>query len=144
MFDACGLPSFASVSLLRPSPTLSRSFMIPLVLLAALFTFNSAQAQDAEFGGDEEVVVEPAADPVPDAPAEAADGGGTKADQNLLSWVITSLGWGYLLVFLALSVTLVSLFVMNMLAARRDTLCPQELVDAFEERLNEKDFQGRL
>ena len=31
---------------------------------------------------------------------------------------------------------------MNMLAARRDTLCPQELVDAFEERLNEKDFQG--
>ena len=56
MFDACGLPSFASVSLLRPSPTLSRSFMIPLVLLAALFTFNSAQAQDAEFGGDEEVV----------------------------------------------------------------------------------------
>jgi len=142
MFDACGLPSFASVSLLRPSPTLSRSFMIPLVLLAALFTFNSAQAQDAEFGGDEEVVVEPAADPVPDAPAEAADGGGTKADQNLLSWVITSLGWGYLLVFLALSVTLVSLFVMNMLAARRDTLCPQELVDAFEERLNEKDFQG--
>ena len=31
---------------------------------------------------------------------------------------------------------------MNMLAARRDTLCPQELVDSFEERLNEKDFQG--
>ena len=58
--------------------------------------------------------------------------------------MITSLGWGYLLVFLALSVTLVSLFVMNMLAARRDTLCPQELVDAFEERLNEKRFPRRL
>ena len=32
----------------------------PAGMLAALFTFNSAQAQDAEFGGDEEVVVEPA------------------------------------------------------------------------------------
>ena len=31
---------------------------------------------------------------------------------------------------------------MNMLAARRDTLCPQELVDTFEEKLNEKDFQA--
>ena len=143
MFDACGLlPSFASVSLLRPSLYLSRSLTIPLVLLAAFFTFTPTQAQDAEFGGvDEEEVVEAAVDPAPDAPADAGGGGG-KADQNLLSWVISSLGWGYLLVFLALSVTLVSLFVMNMLAARRDTLCPQELVDAFEERLNEKDFQG--
>ena len=141
MFDACGLlPSFASVSLLRPSPSLSRSLMIPLGLLVALFTFTPVHAQDAEFGDeDEAVVVAPATDPVPDAPADA---GGAKTDQNLLSWVIKSLGWGYLLVFLALSVTLVSLFVMNMLAARRDTLCPQELVDAFEERLNEKDFQG--
>jgi biopolymer transport protein ExbB len=60
---------------------------------------------------------------------------------NLLKWTIDSLGWTYMGVFLALSVTLVSLFVMNMLAARRDTLCPQELVDSFEEKLNEKEFQ---
>ncbi len=126
------------------------------LVIAALFTgflalpMTSVMAQDdaaAEFGDDE-----------PDAPANAAgnaaanDGGqaggdGAKPEKpkgstNVLSWVMDSLGWGYMLVFLALSITLVSLFVMNMLAARRDTLCPQELVDQFEERLNEKDFQG--
>jgi|TARA_B110000495_G_C23016329_1_gene602055 biopolymer transport protein ExbB len=143
MFDAYGLlPKFASISMLPFSPHLSRSLTIPLVLLAALFTFTPALAQDAanEFGaGEDEVAV---VDEVVAAPADAGGDGRSKADQNLLSWVFNSLGWGYMLIFLALSVTLVSLFVMNMLAARRDTLCPQELVDAFEERLNEKDFQG--
>ncbi len=117
-----------------------------MVMLAAMFTYTPAFAQDAadEFGGAAEDVVEVVEEPAApaDANADAGGGGSSKADQNLLSWTISSLGWEYLLVFLALSVTLVSLFVMNMLAARRDTLCPQELVDAFEERLNEKDFQG--
>ena len=149
MFDACGmLPSFASLPQLPFSHSLSRSLAIMVVMLAAMFTYTPAFAQDAadEFGGAEEdvveVVEEPAAPAADNADADAGAGGGSKADQNLLSWTISSLGWEYLLVFLALSVTLVSLFVMNMLAARRDTLCPQELVDAFEERLNEKDFQG--
>lgn len=150
MFDACGmLPSFASFHQLPYSHLLTRSITIPVFLLAAMFTFTPAFAQDegaeAEFGAVEEEVVDPAppaADADADADAGDGGGGGSKADQNLLSWTISSLGWGYLLVFLALSVTLVSLFVMNALAARRDTLCPQELVDAFEERLNEKDFQG--
>lgn len=149
MFDACGLlPSFASLPQLPCSLSLSRSITITVVLLAAMFTFTPAFAQDAadEFGAAEEDVVEvvdePAAPAAGNAEAGGGGGGSSKADQNLLSWTISSLGWGYLLIFLALSVTLVSLFVMNMLAARRDTLCPQELVDAFEERLNEKDFQG--
>lgn len=147
MFDACGLlPSFASLPQLPCSLSLSRSITITVVLLAAMFTFTPAFAQDAadEFGAAEEDVVEVVDEPAAPAAgnADAGAGGGSKADQNLLSWTISSLGWGYLLIFLALSVTLVSLFVMNMLAARRDTLCPQELVDAFEERLNEKDFQG--
>jgi len=148
MFDACGmLPSFVSLPQLPYSHSLSRSLAILMVMLAAMFSYTPAFAQDAadEFGGAEEDVVEVVEEPAADnanANANADAGGSSKADQNLLSWTISSLGWGYLLVFLALSVTLVSLFVMNMLAARRDTLCPQELVDAFEERLNEKDFQG--
>ena len=98
-------------------------------------------AELEEAGGDEPVdqPEEPAANPPQPGNEE---GGQPEEKTNLLSWVIKSLGIGYLAIFLALSVTLVSLFVMNMLAARRDTLCPQELVDTFEEKLNEKDFQG--
>ncbi len=106
-------------------------------------TLGRAQDDAAnEFGEDPvaEVVeeVQPAA---ADAPQEAG-GGQTKAPPNLLKWVYDSLGLGYLSIFLAISITLVSLFVMNVLAARRDTLCPQELVDNFEEKLNEKEFQA--
>ena len=76
-----------------------------------------------------------------------ANGNGANAappatDQSLLEWVFDSLGVAYLIVFLALSVTLVSLFVMNMLAARRDTLCPTELVEEFSQRLAANDNQG--
>ena len=112
----------------------------------------SVSAQDAdaaaEFGGEE-----PAPPPADGggpaggaaAPAGAPAGGGgaepAPDQQNLLGWVIESLGITYMVIFLLLSVTLVSLFVMNMLAARRETLCPQELVESFEEKLNEKQFQ---
>ncbi len=122
-----------------------------LALVTNLGLSSVARAQDdaAEFGADPaaEVVAEPAADNggvMGDAPAPNNAGAATPAQpkQNLLSWTIQSLGWPYVIVFLLLSVTLVSLFVMNVLAARRDTLCPQELVDGFDAKLNEKDFQG--
>ncbi len=137
MTDRSGLP--LRVSLL---------FLVALVTLS-LATFSTAQDDAAdEFGAAEEPAAAAPAQPAADAGGAAggdAGGAGGNAtadeDQNLLSWTIESLGWTYLGVFLALSVTLVSLFVMNMLAARRDTLCPQELVDSFEEKLNEKEFQ---
>ncbi len=117
---------------------LSLLFLATLVTLS-LATFSIAQDDAAdEFGAAEEPA---AAAPAEPAAAPAAESAPAADDMNLLSWVIESLGWMYLGVFLALSVTLVSLFVMNMLAARRDTLCPQELVDSFEEKLNEKEFQ---
>ncbi len=121
-----------------------RSMFSVILIAFSLMTTTPAFAQDdaaAEFG-DEPVAAEaPAAAPQPAAGGEAATAA-PKQSQNLLKWTYDSLGLGYVVVFLALSVTLVSLFVMNMLAARRDTLCPQELVDNFEARLNEKDFQG--
>lgn len=89
----------------------------------------AAAPADADAGG-----AAPAAAPAAAAPADASD-------QSLLGWVYQSLGLTYLLVFLALSFTFVSLLVMNLLTARRDTLCPQELVDSFEEKLDAKDFQ---
>ncbi len=132
---------------------LTKILHVSVIFVALMTCFSSlsiARAQDddamAEFADDP--IPEAADNPVADAEDENADAGnaaGTAAPakkENMLTWVINSLGYGYLFIFLALSVTLVALFVTNMLAARRDTLCPQELVDQFEERLNEKDFQG--
>lgn len=131
MTDRSGLP-------LR----LSLLFLATLITMS-LATFSIAQDDAAdEFGGAEEpAAAAPAAEPAA-APAPAGGGAAPAADDmNLLSWTLESLGWTYMGVFLALSVTLVSLFVMNMLAARRETLCPPELVETFEEKLNEKEFQ---
>jgi biopolymer transport protein ExbB len=119
---------------------------VSFVLLAAmvtltLATFSFAQDDAADEFADDPPAAAPAAEPAAEAPAADAGAAADSSDKNLLSWTIESLGWTYMGVFLALSVTLVSLFVMNMLAARRDTLCPQELVDTFEEKLNEKEFQ---
>lgn len=124
-------------------------FAVVLATLICLFSVAHAQDEAAEFG---DPAPAPAAAPAPDPaapaqqPAAAAQDAGAAAARNsqesLLSWTIRSLGWPYVVIFLALSFTLVSLFVMNLLAARRDTLLPQELVDGFEEKLNTRDFQG--
>ena len=153
MSEACGLlvnlpprPVKNSVSIL------SRWVSLSCCCLAFLLTVSLtsvASAQDdaaAEFGGEAEpaAVAEPPADGDA-APADAPAPGGEstkKTPPTLLRWIYDSLGLGYLAIFLAISITLVSLFVMNILAARRDTLCPQELVDSFEEKLNDKEFQA--
>lgn len=82
---------------------------------------------------------EPAAGPAPGSPTKPAE---NDTPRNPLSWAVKALGWPYMLVFLGLSLTLVSLLVMNLLTARRANLCPEELVEAFDEKLNEKDFQS--
>ena len=104
-------------------------------------------AQDDAAGEFGDPAPAPAPAPAAEAPADNADAGGggaapSASQKNLLGWMVEALGIPYVLIFFLLSVTLVSLFVMNMLAARRETLCPQELVESFEEKLNEKDFQG--
>lgn len=58
-----------------------------------------------------------------------------------LKWGYTALGPVYSLIFLILSFTLVSLFVMNLLTARRENVCPADLVESFESHLNEKRYQ---
>ena len=66
-------------------------------------------------------------------------GGGSK--QSMLGWVYEALGPGYMIIFLAISFTLVSLFVMNIITSARSKVCPVELVDDFEEMLNNKQYQ---
>ncbi len=106
-----------------------------------------AQQDDAPAAGDDQQA--PAGEGQ-EGQAENEQGAATAtADQpktaepppSYLEWALGALGWGYSLIFLFLSLTLVALIVMNLLAARRDVLCPLELVEAFEANLNEQKFQ---
>lgn len=72
----------------------------------------------------------------------AQEGGdAAEADATLLGWLVEALGLGYILIFVALSFTLVALFVMNLLSLRRSAVVPTELVEGFEEHLDQKQYQ---
>ena len=73
--------------------------------------------------------------------ADAGDNADDEDRATVLSWMIGALGWEYLVVFFALSFTLVTLLVMNMLSARRENVCPIQLVEEFEVMLDEKRYQ---
>lgn len=92
-----------------------------------------AAEEDGELAGEEAPAAQPgAADPdAPDTPER----------ESTLAWMFKSLGWMYSVVFLSLSFTLVALFVMNLLMARRENVVPVALVEGFEAHLNEKRYQ---
>ena len=75
------------------------------------------------------------------AQAQEGNGAAPVEQTNLLSWLLESLGFEYIIVFLALSFVLVALFILNILAARRETVCPSELVTTFEGQLDNKQYQ---
>jgi biopolymer transport protein ExbB len=99
--------------------------------IATVGTPTTAVAQAA--AGDE-------ADDEADDEDAAADAK-KKKKVSYLAWAFQALGIGYSLIFLSLSFTLVALFVMNVLTARRDNVVPVHLVEGFEEHLNEKQYQ---
>ena len=63
-------------------------------------------------------------------------------EQTLLGWLYSSLGWEYLGTFTALSFMLVALVIMNLISARRESLCPPSLIEGFEAHLDNKEYQG--
>ncbi len=81
------------------------------------------------------------------AAADNGNGGGNQGGQggdgrrSMLGWVYDALGPGYMIVFLSISFTLVALFVMNVITSARSKVCPVDLVDDFEEMLNNKQYQ---
>ena len=118
---------------------LTLSLAVGAFALATLAPSAWTMAQDPEediFEGD----AAPAAAPAPAADEEPADDG-TVPEKSYLAWTYEALGPGYMIIFLALSFTLVALFVMNLLTARRDNVCPMLLVETFENHLNEKRYQ---
>lgn len=79
--------------------------------------------------------VEPSAEDTAAADEEAA------MQESYLVWFYKALGLRYVVIFLAISFTLVAFFVMNLLVTRRDNICPLHLVESFEGHLNEKQYQ---
>ena len=114
------------------------------LLLAATVEVRTAAAQeDEEVIADEEVVEK--AEETPPAPANntTTDAASTALAprQSYLGWLYESLGLLYSVIFLGLSFALVAVFVMNVLAARRESVLPSPLIDGFEAHLNAKRYQ---
>ena len=91
---------------------------------------GEAPAGEAPAGGDT-----PAAAPAGNGAAPAA------ASESFLSWMIRASGF-FGLILLLLSFLMVALIMANVLSIRRDNLMPPDLIGAFEEKINNKDYQG--
>jgi biopolymer transport protein ExbB len=116
-------------------------FTVATVLFVGLATAPMAGlAQDAP-AEDAAAEAPEATAPVDDS-IKDAEGPATAAPQvSYLAWVVDAMGWHYTIAFLAISFALVALFVMNVLAARRENVVPPALVEGFEQHLNAKQYQ---
>jgi biopolymer transport protein ExbB len=86
---------------------------------------------------------EPAAEPAAKAaaPAKQDEPAANKPRRTFLQVALRALGWFYTVIFLLISFAFVALTVMNLLSARRESVCPTELVEGFEKHLDEKQYQ---
>jgi biopolymer transport protein ExbB len=121
---------------------------VPVLVVTVLSTQHAiaqdADAADEEIVPDEETQVAPPADAPADTPPAAnnADTASTPAPRRTyLGWLYDSLGLLYSVIFLGLSFALVAVFVMNLLAARREVILPPQLIEGFEAHLNAKKYQ---
>jgi biopolymer transport protein ExbB len=114
-------------------------------LAGAAFNLPRAQvalAQDEEAAaGPDEPEAEPAGDAVDSSVQDAEGSTASPADVSYLEWIVEAMGWHYTIAFLAISFALVALFVMNLLAARRENVVPSALVEGFEQHLAAKQYQ---
>ncbi|QDU38176.1 Biopolymer transport protein ExbB [Maioricimonas rarisocia] len=83
--------------------------------------------------------------PADDAAAEAPADGETEAEddptESFLAWMIRASGL-FGVVLLLLSFIMVAVIMMNILQVRRDNLLPPSFIEAFEQKLAAKDYQG--
>jgi biopolymer transport protein ExbB len=82
-----------------------------------------------------------AAEPPPLAAPPGAKPEEKPKQESYLVWFFHALGWRYTVAFLFISFSFVAFLVMNLLAIRRDAICPRFLADAFAANLDEKKFQ---
>jgi len=101
-------------------------------LLAAILFIGGTPPALVHAQDEDAAVVEKDVAGAPDVAAE---------EISYLRWAARSLGWFYGLVFLGLSFTLVAIFVMNLLTARRENVVPSTLIAEFEQQLEAKQMQ---
>ena len=114
------------------------SFWLVVAIFVGTFTVAAPQFDNAAVAvaQDDGAGVDDAAA----APAESDKTKEKKEPKSALGWLIEALGI-YLIVFLLISVALVSLMIMNFLAVRRSVVCPPDLIDGFQAHLDEKQYQ---
>ena len=100
------------------------------------------------FAGAEMVSAQEEGEAAPAAQAPAAEApaaGGASDDApkatNALFWLVESLGILYIGAFGVMSFVFVALAIMNFLTARRESMCPVQLIQGFETCLNEQKYQ---
>ena len=133
--------NFESGSVARVRSMTRMRSMVRFWLVVALFVGTFTVVAPQFDAGAVAVAQEADGEAAPAAePAEAASDTEPKEQVTALSWLIKALGI-YLVVFLLISVALVSLMIMNFLAIRRSAVCPPDLIDGFQAHLDEKQYQ---
>jgi biopolymer transport protein ExbB len=117
---------------------------VPALVLSVIYA-HVAVAQDAD-AASEEIVPDDLEQPAPADTAPAPNNTTTTESvpaprRSYLAWLYDSLGLLYSVIFLGLSFALVAVFVMNLLAARREVILPSQLIAGFEAQLNAKKYQ---
>ncbi|MGH7199825.1 MAG: MotA/TolQ/ExbB proton channel family protein [Planctomycetaceae bacterium] len=126
------------------------------VLLAAMIgvvgigPITSGPAPVYAFQNDNDAEAEAAPEAAPETePAAEQDGEPAAVDEELearkqesfLEWMIRASGIFGLLILL-LSFVMVALIMMCLLQIRRENLIPSDFIDAFEQRINARDYQA--
>jgi biopolymer transport protein ExbB len=121
----------------------ARTWTLMLATLVSVMLVQAVVPRLAAAQAQEENPMAPADAAGPDAAAAPAAAPAESAPQrqSYLSFFFNALGWRYTIAFLVISFTFVAFLVMNILALRRDAVCPPHLAEAFEANLNEKRFQ---
>jgi biopolymer transport protein ExbB len=126
------------------SPRISRSSswlcilaLFGILLFPAASVLGDDEGQPADAAAEDEGAPAPATDEGDDEEAAAKP----RDEQSLLEWTIEASGW-WGVVLLLMSFIMVAIIVMNVLQVRRENMMPPEFIEAFEQKLSAKDYQG--
>ena len=118
---------------------------IALIMLgtASLSVSLSAQDNVADPAAPADNAAEAAAPaPAPAAPAAQDAGAAPPKTKSVLVWTYEALGLVYTVAFLVISFVFLALVVMSFISARRDNMCPKDLIQAVEENLDTGNVQA--